>query len=162
MLRAVGVGLAGVGLMASGAKAIDDPTLANNLRVLSDAAGLVWRGAEIGVGTGVLKAESKLGWLGGSTFSKITGVMGATVDAIAAYDAFSKGDNVSGGLYVAQGTGMMMATFGASAASASRDRRAMAVSSSPCPASAASASWCGSLPASRMRTRVFRGTSWPA
>ena len=43
--------------------------------------------------------------------------MGATVDAIAAYDAFSKGDNVSGGLYVAQGTGMMMATFGASAAS---------------------------------------------
>ena len=117
MLRAVGVGLAGVGLMASGAKAIDDPTLANNLRVLSDAAGLVWRGAEIGVGTGVLKAESKLGWLGGSTFSKITGVMGATVDAIAAYDAFSKGDNVSGGLYVAQGTGMMMATFGASAAS---------------------------------------------
>ncbi|MGS2982317.1 hypothetical protein, partial [Escherichia coli] len=88
---AVGVGLAGVGLMASGAMAIDDPTLANNLRVLSDAAGLVWRGAEIGVGTGALKAESKLGWLGGSTFSKITGVMGAVVDGFAAYDAFSKG-----------------------------------------------------------------------
>ena len=105
-----------MGLLASGAKAVDDPTLVNGLRVLSDAAGLVWRGAEIGVGTGALNAESKLGWLGGSAFSKITGVMGATVDVITAYDAFSKGDNVSGGLYLAQGGGMLMATYGASAA----------------------------------------------
>ena len=48
MLRAVGVGLAGVGLMASGAKAIDDPTLANNLRVLSDAWPGLARGRDRG------------------------------------------------------------------------------------------------------------------
>ncbi|QTD46181.1 LysM peptidoglycan-binding domain-containing protein [Ottowia testudinis] len=113
LVRAAGIGMAGVGLLASSGKALDDPSLLNMARVLSDSAGLAWRGADIAIGKGVLDAESRLGLLGSSAFARFTGVLGAAVDAYTAYDAFSKGDAVSGGLFAAQGAGMLAATFAA-------------------------------------------------
>ncbi|MFT3778056.1 MAG: LysM peptidoglycan-binding domain-containing protein [Ottowia sp.] len=113
LVRAAGIGLAGAGLLASTGKAIDDPSWANIFRVVSDSAGLAWRGADIAVGRGALNADSALGKLGGSVFMKFTSGLGAFVDAFAAADALAKGDPESAAFFTAQGAGMLMATFAA-------------------------------------------------
>ena len=112
LLRGVGLGLAGVGLLASIERAGLDPSLRNNLRVLVDSAGLGQKGAELLAGLTKADDATTLGKLGGSAASKFLGVLTAALDIWSSADAFGKGDIPSGILFGVGAGGGLLAAFG--------------------------------------------------
>lgn len=112
LLRGIGLGLAGVGFLASTSKAINDPSVKNTLKALSDAAGLGQKGTELLVGLGKVDANSRIGALGSKGAAKFLGVLGAGFDAWSAVDSFGKGDTESGLLYSAGAVGGVMLALG--------------------------------------------------
>jgi len=112
LLRGVGLGLAGVGLLASIERAGLDPSLRNDLRVLVDSAGLGQKGAELLAGLTKADDASTLGKLGGSAASKFLGVLTAALDIWSSADAFGKGDIPSGILFGVGAGGGLLAAFG--------------------------------------------------
>lgn len=113
LLRGVGLALAGTGFLASAARAIDDPTLKNNLKLIVDAAGLGQKGTELLIGLGRVDADSALGRLGSSAAGKFLGVLGAGFDFWSAGESFASGDVPAGLLYATGGVGGVMAALGA-------------------------------------------------
>ena len=113
LLRGAGLGLAGVGLLASLERAGLDPSLRNQTKVLVDAAGLGQKGAELLVGLGKADADSWVGRLGSTAASRFLSVLTAAVDVWSAADAFGQGDIPAGVLYGVGAGGGLMATFGA-------------------------------------------------
>ncbi|MFN6997108.1 MAG: hypothetical protein ACK4PH_23180, partial [Aquincola tertiaricarbonis] len=113
LLRGAGLGLAGVGLLASLERAGLDPSLRNQTKVLVDAAGLGQKGAELLVGLGKADTESLVGRLGSTAASRFLSVLTAAVDVWSAADAFGQGDIPSGVLYGVGAGGGLMAAFGA-------------------------------------------------
>lgn len=112
MLRTVGLGLAGIGFLASIERAGLDPNLRNDLRVLVDAAGLGQKGAELLVGLGAADDAGAVGKLGSTAASKFLGVLTAALDTWSAIDAGMKGDVPSAVLYGVGAGGGLLAAFG--------------------------------------------------
>ena len=116
LMRGVGVMLGGVGLLASGKTAIDDPTLKNWLKVTSDSVGLVQRGLELGVG--VFKWDegtslaARAGTKAGSFLvGRLLGAVSSVFDIWSGVEAAQKGDYTSAGLYGAGAAGTVMASL---------------------------------------------------
>jgi LysM repeat protein len=123
LLRTVGLAAAGVGLVNSANKALDDPSLKNDLKVLVDAAGLGQKGAELLVGLGRVSDETRAGkivtGIGGGWkvagrvgASEFLGVVGSAFDVWNAVDAVNKGDGTSAALYGTGAAGGLMAALG--------------------------------------------------
>ena len=136
LLRTVGLAAAGVSFVNSANKALDDPSLKNDLKVLVDAAGLGQKGAELLVGLGRVSDETRAGkiitGIGGGWkvagrvgASEFLGVVGSAFDVWNAVDAANKGDGTSAALYGTGAAGGLMAALG----------------SGPSPARSASAWW---------------------
>jgi LysM repeat protein len=127
LLRTVGLAAAGVGLVNSANKALDDPSLKNDLKVLVDAAGLGQKGAELLVGLGRVSEESRAGrivtGIGGGWkvagrvgASEFLGVVGSAFDVWNAVDSVNKGDGTSAALYGTGAAGGLMAALGSGSA----------------------------------------------
>ncbi|MDO5625492.1 MAG: LysM domain-containing protein [Pseudomonadota bacterium] len=109
LMRGIGLGLAGVGFLASTNKALTDPTVKNTLKAMSDAVGLGQKGADLLVALGKVDADSRLGTFGGKAAGRLLGVLGAGFDAWSAVDSFAAGDTESGLLYSTGAVGGLMA-----------------------------------------------------
>ncbi len=112
LMRGVGLGLAGVGFLASSNKALNDPSVKNTLKAFTDAAGLGQKGTELMVGLSKIDADSKLGLIGSKGAGKFLGVLGAGFDVWNAAESFSKGDTESGVLFSAGAVGGVMLALG--------------------------------------------------
>jgi len=123
LLRTVGLAAAGVSFVNSANKALDDPSLKNDLKVLVDAAGLGQKGAELLVGLGRVSDETRAGkiitGIGGGWkvagrvgASEFLGVVGSAFDVWNAVDAANKGDGTSAALYGTGAAGGLMAALG--------------------------------------------------
>ncbi len=121
LLRTVGLGAAAVGFVNSVNKAQKDPKVANDLRVLVDAAGLGQKGSEIALGLGIVSEDSLAGKFGGAAkigrvgAAEVLGVLGAALDVYNMVDTLRKGEYGAAALWGTGAAGGLLATFGSGA-----------------------------------------------
>ncbi|MDO5087204.1 MAG: LysM peptidoglycan-binding domain-containing protein, partial [Comamonadaceae bacterium] len=113
LFRVAGLGLSGVGFVASVGKTINDPSIQNGLQTIISAAGLGNQGSELLVALGKVDENSTLGKLGSKAAGKLLGVLGASMEVWNMGRSFANGDIPSGILYGTGAAGGLLATFGA-------------------------------------------------
>ena len=111
VLRGVGFLLGGVGMLASTANAVNDPSLKNWIKVTGDGLGLTQKGLELAVGMGKVSETSLLGKAGSSLVGRVLGAGMAVFDVWNAVQSAQGGDYTSAGLYGAGAAGGVMAAL---------------------------------------------------
>ena len=111
LMRMLGLSFAGVGFLNSTNKAINDPTLKNDLKAMVDAAALGQKGTELMVGLGKIDSKSLFGKFGGTASGRVFGFLSAGFDAWSAGESFANGDWGKGTLYGVGATGGALAAL---------------------------------------------------
>lgn len=119
LMRSLGLTFAAVGFANSTGKALDDPTLKNNLKAIVDGAGLLQKGTELAVGLGKISDDSLFGKFGSTTAGRVFGLLSAGFDGWSAGESFSQGDWVKGSLYTAGAAGGVLAAVSGTGLAAS-------------------------------------------
>jgi len=111
LMRMLGLTFAGVGFLNSTNKAINDPTLKNDLKAMVDAAALGQKGTELAVGLGKIDSKSLFGKFGGTAAGRVFGFLSAGFDAWSAGESIANGDWGKGTLYGVGATGGALAAL---------------------------------------------------
>jgi len=111
LMRMLGLSFAGVGFLNSTNKALNDPTLKNDLKAMVDAAALGSKGTELLVGLGKIDSKSLFGQFGSTAAGRVFGFLSAGFDAWSAGESFASGDWGKGALYGVGATGGALAAL---------------------------------------------------
>ena len=109
LMRMLGLSFAGVGFLNSTNKALNDPTLKNDLKAMVDAAALGQKGSELLVGLGKVDSNALFGKFGSTASGRVFGFLTAGFDAWSAGESFASGDWGKGTLYGVGATGGALA-----------------------------------------------------
>jgi LysM repeat protein len=109
LMRMLGLSFAGVGFLNSTNKAINDPSLKNDLKAMVDGAALGQKGSELMVGLGRIDSTSLFGKFGSTAAGRAFGFLSAGFDAWSAGESFASGDWGKGTLYGVGATGGTLA-----------------------------------------------------